>query len=115
MPRMLGERVLPESVQARRRQIRNRVTDLRQPIRNRRQNLVPGPDLIGEAETRFMNLRDRVVDRNSVLSRIKEASPIGNDNGGGSNSASNSGGSNSSSSGGSSSSSSSSSDTSTFT
>ena len=69
--RMLGENILPESVNERRRNLRSRVQSLREPIRNRRESLVPGPDVIGRAESRAMDLRDRVLSREGVLSRIR--------------------------------------------
>lgn len=71
MPRMLGEGFLPESVQSQRNKLRNRLQDMREPIRSRRQSLVPGPDVIGKAESTFMDLRDRVVSRTTVLDRIR--------------------------------------------
>lgn len=71
MARLLGDRVLPESVQSRRRQLRTRLQDLRQPIRQRRTDL-PTPDIIGTAETQITRLRDRFVTRESVLERIQE-------------------------------------------
>lgn len=70
MARMLGERFLPESVTQRRRSLRNRVQDLREPIRQFREQNVPGPDLIGRAESSIMGLRNRFVERDSVLSGI---------------------------------------------
>lgn len=71
MAPMLGERVLPDSVNSTRRRVRSRVRDLRQPIRSRRQNLVPGPDIIGRAENTVMDLRDRFISRDSVLGKMK--------------------------------------------
>lgn len=71
MARLLGDRLLPDSVVERRGQFRERVMDMRQPLRQFRERNVPGPDLIGTAEDRFTDLRDRVVSRNSVLSRIQ--------------------------------------------
>lgn len=71
MPRMLGEGFLPESVQAQRNKLRNRLQDLREPIRSRRESLVPGPNAIGKVESTFMDLRDRVVSRTTVLERIR--------------------------------------------
>lgn len=69
--RMFGENLLPESVNERRRNLRSRVQGLREPIRSRRENLVPGPDVIGRAESRVADLRDRVLEREGVLSRIR--------------------------------------------
>lgn len=98
MARMLGERVLPETVQSRRRQLRNRVTDLREPIRNRREDLVPGPDLVSKMESQLTDFRNSFVDRDSVMSRIKEAAPVGDSSGGSSDSGNGGSGSNGSSS-----------------
>lgn len=85
MARMLGDRLLPESVQSRRRQLRQRAQNLRDPIRNRRENLVPGPDVFGRAESTASDLRDRFVQRDGVVSRIR-ARRNGNDNSGNGNS-----------------------------
>lgn len=71
MATMIGERVLPDSVNSARRRVRNRVMELRQPIRTTREDLIPGPDLIGRAESQVMNLRDRFMTRDGVLSRIR--------------------------------------------
>lgn len=71
MARMLGDRLLPESVQSARRRARNRVQDVREPIRQRREQLVPGPDIIGMTESRVSDLRDRFVNRTTVLERIR--------------------------------------------
>lgn len=75
MARMLGENFLPESVQSARRRVRNRVQDVRQPIRQRREDLVPGPDVIGMTEQRLSGLRDRFVSRDGLLSRVREQAP----------------------------------------
>lgn len=95
MARMLGERLFPESVTQRRRQLRNRVQDLREPVRRFREQNVPGPDLVGRAESSVMSLRDRFVDRDSVLSGIMTrrggSSGGGGSGGGGSSGTSNSG------------------------
>lgn len=71
MPQLLGDRFLPDTVVERRSQLRERVMDLRQPVREAREQYVPGPDLIGSAESTLTDLRNRVVSRQSVLSRIK--------------------------------------------
>lgn len=71
MARLLGDRLLPDTVVERRGQFRARVRDLRQPLRQFRERNVPGPDLIGSAENNLTDLRNRVVSRNSVLSRIQ--------------------------------------------
>lgn len=70
MARMLGERIFPESVTKRRRSFRNRVRDLREPVRRFREQNVPGPDMVGKLESSFVDLRDRFVERDSVLSGI---------------------------------------------
>lgn len=70
---MLGNRVLPDSVQSQRRRLRSRLRDIREPIRRRRQNLVPGPDLIGSAESRLMDLRSRAMQRDGFVDMMKNA------------------------------------------
>lgn len=72
MPRLLGERLLPDTVQQQRRRVRERLMDMREPVRQRRVDLVPGPDVIGQAERKFRNTRDKFVSRDSIISRIKE-------------------------------------------
>lgn len=69
---MLGDNLLPDAVQSRRRQLRSRVEGLRQPIRQRRQNIVPGPDVVGRLEDTVTGLRNKAVDRDAVLARIRE-------------------------------------------
>lgn len=98
MPRMLGDRHLPEAVQDRRRKLRMKVRDLRAPIRSKRSELVPGPDIVGKVEQKVGGLRDSFVSRDSVLSRIKERRADGS-SGSGSSSSSGSSGSSSSSGG----------------
>lgn len=96
MARMLGEGVLPESVQERRRQIRERAMSLREPVRNFREQNVPGPDVLGQVESRVTGLRDRVVSRDGVLSSIRERrADSGNGNSGTNSSDGNGGGSSS--------------------
>ena len=72
MAQMLGDNLLPESVQSARRRFRNRLQSVRRPIRQTRQDLVPGPDLIGRVETQVMSVRDRIVSRDSLLSRVRD-------------------------------------------
>lgn len=72
MARMLGDRFLPDSVSAARRSLRERAMDLREPIRSRRQSLVPGPDVIGKTETKISDLRDSFMSRDGVLARMRE-------------------------------------------
>lgn len=70
MPHMLGENFLPESVMQRRRQVRDRLQSLRQPIKSTRESL-PGPNVIGQVENSAKSFRDKFVSRQNVLSRIK--------------------------------------------
>ena len=81
MAKMLGDNVLPDSVVSRRRQVRERVRDLRRPLRRFRESNVPGPDVVGSAEDKFTDLRNQVVSRDSVVERIRarRSSSSGND------------------------------------
>lgn len=84
MSPMLGEGVLPESVNDARRRVRSRVRSVREPVRQSRQDLVPGPDLIGRAESRFQSVRDRFVNRDGLISRVRNqqgAMPTNNNDG----------------------------------
>lgn len=72
MARLLGDRLVPESIQSRRRSFRSRVESLRDPIRSRRRSLVPGPDLIGMAEQQVSDLRDSFVSRDSVIASLRD-------------------------------------------
>lgn len=63
---------MPEAVQSRRRTLRSRLRSMRRPLKQTRQDVVPGPDLIGKLENNVSNVRDRFVTRDSVLGRIKE-------------------------------------------
>lgn len=74
MSPMLGESVLPETVNDARRRVRNRVSSMRQPLRRSRQDLVPGPDLIGRAESSFTDLRNRFVNREGLIERVRSQS-----------------------------------------
>lgn len=96
MADMLGQNILPEEINNRRRNLRQRLNSLRDPVRRRREDLVPGPDIIGRAESSLQDLRRRVVGMDGPLSGIRERR-----SGGGSGSG-NSGNSGESSSGGSS-------------
>jgi len=78
MSPMLGENILPESVNDARRRARSQVRSLRQPIRQRRENLVPGPDLVGQTESTLMDLRDRITTREGILSRIRNQQNVMN-------------------------------------
>lgn len=70
--RLIGDRVLPEGIASRRRQLRGRLQELREPIRSRRQELVPGPDVIGRVESTVVDLRDRFTARDGLLARIRQ-------------------------------------------
>ena len=76
MSPMLGESILPETVNDARRRVRNRVSSVRQPLRRSRQDLVPGPDIIGRAESNFNDLRNRVVNRDGLIERVREQSDM---------------------------------------
>lgn len=71
MSPMLGEGILPQSVNDTRRRVRSRLRSVREPVRSTRQDLVPGPDLIGRAESSAAQLRDRVVNRDGLLQRVR--------------------------------------------
>lgn len=71
MAQLLGDRVLPESVVSARRRVRSRVSDLREPLRSRRESLVPGPDIIGMIEENVSQMRTRFVRRDNLLDRIR--------------------------------------------
>lgn len=75
MAQLLGDRFLPESVSSTRQRVRSRLSDLREPIRSRRESLVPGPDIVGMAENQFSSLRRRFVTRETLLSRIRDQAP----------------------------------------
>lgn len=92
-PQLLGDRVLPESIRQRRQSLRSRVQDLRQPIRQRRENLSP-VNVVGMVESNVRDLRDRIVSRTDVLTRIRDRRG-GSSGGSGSNSGSGSNGSSS--------------------
>lgn len=68
---MLGERILPNSVNQRRRQLRSRINNLRQPIRSRRENLSPF-NVVGAVENTVSDVTDRIVARTAVLERITD-------------------------------------------
>lgn len=71
MAQLLGDRVLPEQVVSARQRIRSRVSDLREPIRSRREQMVPGPDIVGRVEDQVSSLRSSFVRRTSLLERIR--------------------------------------------
>lgn len=101
MPQMLGESVLPDSVNSRRRQVRERVQSLREPVRSTREDVVPGPDVVGKLESQLMTARDRFAQRDGMLqgrdlgSRLMELRGSDSGNDGGSGNSDNSGGSDS--------------------
>lgn len=72
MPDMLGDNLLPDSVQSRRRSARRRLQNLRDPVRSTRERVVPGPDVVGRAEASFSDLRNRVVSADGLMDRIRE-------------------------------------------
>jgi hypothetical protein len=69
---MLLQDVLPDAVSERRRELRQRLQSLREPIRSRREQFVPGPDVVGSVEERLMDLRSQVTQRENILERIRE-------------------------------------------
>lgn len=71
MARLLGDRFLPDVVTQKREQLRERLLDIRDPIRRMRARTVPGPNLIGEVEGTVTDYRDRFVTRDSVLEMIR--------------------------------------------
>jgi hypothetical protein len=68
---LLGERLLPDSVNTKRRQVRSRLEEVRRPLKNKRKSLSP-VDVIGMTENNLADIRDRFVQRNSVVDRIRE-------------------------------------------
>ena len=71
MPEMLGNRVLPESFASQRRKVREKLSDVRRPVREFREENVPGPDVVGKFENTFTDVRDKFVRRDSVVDRIR--------------------------------------------
>jgi len=84
MARLIGDRFVPESVQSRRRSVRSRLNEIREPIRSRREDLVPGPDLVGTAERQVSDLRDSFVSRDSIVASLREMVDGGDGDGEGS-------------------------------
>lgn len=76
--------MLPDSVVSRRSQFRERLMELRQPVRQFRERNVPGPDIVGSAEDRITDLRNRIMSRDSVISRIRARRGGGSSDGSGS-------------------------------
>lgn len=81
MARMLGEQVIPRSVNLKRRQLRSKLRELREPIRRRRSEMVPGPDVVGQLESRINQTTDKIVRRDGVVDRIKQARSGGSNGG----------------------------------
>lgn len=71
MAQLLGDRFLPEQVVSARQRVRSQLSELREPVRSRRETLVPGPDLIGRLEDQVTSLRSRFVRRTSLMERIR--------------------------------------------
>lgn len=69
---MLGNRILPNSVVSARRRVRERLSEVRRPVRQFREDNVPGPDVIGNVEAQLTELRDNFMQRESVVSSIRE-------------------------------------------
>lgn len=72
MPEKIGDNILPDSVAAKRSQLRERMRSFRKPVRRFREQNIPGPDVVGMTERQFRDLRDKIVSREGVVSRIKE-------------------------------------------
>lgn len=72
MARLFGERALPSSVNQQRRRLRSRLQDLREPIRQRRLEVVPGPNVIDQIEDQVRQARSTFVERQTMVERIKE-------------------------------------------
>jgi len=87
---MLGNRFLPESVVSVRRRFRERVNQARRPVREFREENVPGPDVIGRIENQAADLRSQVVQRESVIEKIRNRRGGSGSGGGGTGSSNNS-------------------------
>lgn len=85
MVRRLGDRILPESLAGRRRQVQERLRELRRPVRRFREDKIPGPDLVGSLESQALDLRDKVVSRDTVVDRIRKRRASNGNNSGSSN------------------------------
>lgn len=72
MPRFLGDRFLPESVVVRRRSVRRRVRNLRNPIRSFRESNIPGPDVVGSVENTVLGARNRIVTRDALVNSLRD-------------------------------------------
>jgi len=78
MARLLGEDALPEQVNSARRTVRRRASSLREPIRSTREDLVPGPDVIGSLESRAMGLRSKLTSAGNMQSVLSEREGLAN-------------------------------------
>jgi len=67
---MLGNRLLPETVNEQRRKVRSRLRSLRRPIQERREQAVPGPDVIGGTEERLNSIKQRLSDGVAPTDRL---------------------------------------------
>lgn len=64
--------------------MRTKLQDLREPVRQKREDLVPGPDLVGRVEGTLTQTRSRFVSRDAVLDRLAGVLPgEGDSNNGG--------------------------------
>jgi hypothetical protein len=72
---LLGDNILPDVIQERRESLRMRLQELRSPIREKRQQVVPGPDVIGEVEMKAIRSRNRLVNRDMSLSELTDSIP----------------------------------------
>lgn len=69
---LLGENILPEVVNSQRRSMRDRLRNLRDPVQSFRINSVPGPNIVGDLEDRFVEARDSFVTQDNILSRLQD-------------------------------------------
>lgn len=69
---LLGDNLLPEAVMSQRRSMRTRLRNLRDPVRQFRENTIPGPNVLGQLEDRVIQMRDRFVTREMALSRLQD-------------------------------------------
>lgn len=72
MARLVGDRYLPESFVSRRRSMRQKIRELRNPVRSFRESNVPGPDVVGKVEDTLMGARDSFVRRDALVSRLRD-------------------------------------------
>lgn len=72
MPQLLGDKVLPETVVSKRRTLREKVRDFREPVRQSREDYIPGPDVVGMTEDQISGLREKFVSRDGLIDRIND-------------------------------------------